>query len=118
MTRKWQDIEYREKVTVAIRKSRENPELARKGSVKMKSYYREHPEKKEKISQNVKEYLSKPENRKFVDSDSHPKPVICVETGEYFPSQMAAEIATGYSGFHKVCAGIRHTSGGYHWRYA
>ena len=118
MTRKWQDIEYREKVTAAISKSRENLEVARKGSVKMKSYYKEHPEKKEEIGQNVKEYLSKPENRKFVDSDSHLKPVICVETGEYFPSQMAAEIATGYSGIHKVCAGIRHTSGGDHWRYA
>ena len=118
MTRKWQDIEYREKVTAAIRKSRENPELARKGSVKMKSYYRELPEKKEEISQSMKEYISKPENRKFVNSDSHPKPVICVETGEYFPSQMAAEMATGYCGIHKVYAGIRHTCGGDHWRYA
>ena len=118
MTRKWQDIEYREKDTAAIRKSRENPELARKGSVKMKSYYKEHPEKKEEIGQNVKEYLSKPENRKFLDSDSHPKPVICVETGEYFPSQNAVQKATGYGGIHRVCQGFQNTAGGYHWRYA
>lgn len=66
----------------------------------------------------MKEYLSKPGNRAFVESDRHAKPVICVETGEYFPSQCAAEKATGYGGIHRVCQGFQNTAGGYHWRYA
>ena len=66
----------------------------------------------------MKEYLSKLENRAFVVSDTHAKPVICVETGEYFPSQNAAQKATGYGGIHRVCQGFQNTAGGYHWRYA
>ena len=53
----------------------------------------------------MKEYLSKPENRKFVESDKHAKPVICVETGEYYSSQSAVEVTTGYGGIHGVCQG-------------
>ena len=66
----------------------------------------------------VEEYLSKPENRAFIDSDRRPKPVICVETGDVYPSQQAAEKATGYSGIHKACKGQKYTSRGYHWKYA
>ena len=66
----------------------------------------------------MQEYLSKPGNRAFVESDSHAKPVICVKTGEYFPSQQAAERATGFVGIHKACGGKQLTSGGYHWQYA
>ena len=48
--------------------------------------YQEHPEKRAEISRRMKVYLSKPENRKFVESDKNAKPVICVETGEYYSS--------------------------------
>ena len=65
----------------------------------------------------MQEYLSKPENRKFVDCCSRAKPVICVETGEVYPSQLAAEKSTGYAGIHKACSGLQNTSGGYHWRF-
>ena len=39
---------------------------------------------------------------KSVETDSFDRTVICVETEEYFPSQMVAEKATVYSGIHKV----------------
>ena len=82
-----------------------------------KRIFQEHPERKEEIRRQMREYLSVPGNRAFVESDSHAKPVICVETGEYYPSQQAAERATGFSGIHKVCAGRSYTAGGYHWKY-
>ena len=52
-----------------------------------------------------------------MESDSHAKPVICVETGVVYPSQKAAENATGYTGIHKACAGKQFTAGGLHWKY-
>ena len=66
----------------------------------------------------MKEYLSKPGNRAFVDSDSCARTVICVVTGQYYPSQKAAENATRFGGIHKVCAGKSYTAGGYHGHYA
>ena len=114
----WQDPEYRERCSACRRAASENPDLAEKQRAVQKRFFQEHPERKEEISRKMKEYLSKPGNRAFVESDRHAKPVICVETGEYFPSQLAAEKATGYSGIHKVCKGQKYTSGGYHWKYA
>ncbi len=113
------DPEYRERLKRGHQKAYENdPNYWKKVSFSRKRFYAEHPEEKEKIRQRMREYLSKPENRAFIDSDSHAKPVICVETGEYYPSQSAAEKATGLYGIHKVCAGKKLTSGGFHWRYA
>ena len=114
----WQDPEYRERCSACRRAASENPDLAEKQRAVQKRFFQEHPERKEEISRKMKEYLSKPGNRAFVESDSHAKPVICVETGEYFPSQCAAEKATGYRGIHRVCQGFQITAGGYHWRYA
>ena len=114
----WQDPEYRERCSACRRAASENPDLAEKQRAVQKRFFQEHPERKEEISRKMKEYLSKPGNRAFVESDRHAKPVICVETGEYFPSQLAAEKATGYSGIHKACKGQKYTSGGYHWKYA
>ena len=114
----WQDSEYRERCSASRRAASENPDLAEKQRAVQKRFFQEHPERKEEISRKMKEYLSKPGNRAFVESDSHAKPVICVETGEYFPSQCAAEKATGYRGIHRVCQGFQNTAGGYHWRYA
>ena len=37
---------------------------------------------------------------------------------EYYPSQKAAEKATGFSSIHKACSGKQYTASGYHWRYA
>ena len=114
----WQDPDFRERCSSARREASADPGLAEKLSMIRKRGYKEHPERREEVRRNVREYLSKPENRAFIESDSHPKPVICIETGEVFPSQKAAERATGYSGIHKVCAGRQYTAGGYHWRYA
>ena len=82
-----------------------------------KKNWEEHPERREAYRKLMQEYLSKPENRTFVESDKRAKPVICVETGELFPSQHAAEKRIGFSGVHKVCRGCQDTCGGYHWRY-
>ena len=112
------DLTLRHRISKGVQDLYENPEYVRKCSRTHKRYYEEHPEKKEEISRRMKEYLSKLENRAFVVSDTHAKPVICVETGEYFPSQNAAQKATGYGGIHRVCQGFQNTAGGYHWRYA
>ena len=114
----WKDPDFRERCTSARRAANENPDLAEKQKAVQKRFYQEHPERKEVISRKMKEYLSKPGNRAFVESDSHAKPVICVETGEVYPSQKAAEKATGYCGIHKACKGQKYTCGGYHWKYA
>ena len=113
----WQDPEFREKCSACRRAASENPDLAERQRAVHKRNYQEHPEKRAEISRRMKEYLSKPENRAFINSDRRPKPVICVETGAVYPSQMAAEKATGYSGIHKACKGQKYTSGGYHWKY-
>ena len=114
----WKDPDFRERCSSARRAANENPDLAEKQKAVQKRFYQEHPERKEVISRKMKEYLSKPGNRAFVESDSHAKPVICVETGEVYPSQKAAEKATGYCGIHKACKGQKYTCGGYHWKYA
>ena len=79
------------------------------------AYYQRHPEARRRIAMQVSEYLRSPEGRKFVLSSTKAKPVRCVETGEVYLSQNAAEKATGYYGIHKACSGIQQVCGGYHW---
>lgn len=53
-------------------------------------------------------------------SERSSKSVRCVETGMVYPSQLAAQKATGI-GKSEICAcckGRQHTAGGYHWEYA
>ena len=114
----WKDHDFRRRVMIGMRKANENPELALKHRVAINKNFAEHPERREKISRWMKEYLSDPANRAFLETDHHPKPVLCVETGEFFPSQSAAERETGFQNIHKACAGRYLTAGGYHWRYA
>ena len=83
----------------------------------MLAYYRRHPEARRRIAMQVSEYLRSPAGRKFAECCSKPKPVRCVETGEVFPSQKAAEDKTGFRNIHKVCAGKKSVCGGYHWEY-
>ena len=47
------------------------------------------------------------------------KAVICVETGEVFATMKEAEAKTGilWQGISHVVRGVRHTAGGYHWKY-
>lgn len=114
----WRDPVYRERAAVGRRQvCVMNFDLAERTRASHKSYYDAHPERREEISLQMRSYLSKPENRAFINADSHGRPVICVETGVVYPSQRAAEKVTGYSGIHKVCHGRQATSGGYHWRF-
>ena len=132
-----EDPDYRERVKAGIREAYEkdpgyrvrvseghrvayekDPGIAGRVSAAKKMYYAQNPEKRAEISRQMKEYLSKPENRAFIESDSRPKPVICIETGEIYPSQSAAERSTGFYGIHKVCNGKLCSAGGFHWRYA
>lgn len=48
------------------------------------------------------------------------KPVICVEKGRCYPSQIEAGRQLGICHRHinDCCKGRRHTTGGYHWKYA
>ena len=132
-----EDPDYRERVKAGIREAYEkdpgyrvrvseghrvayekDPGIAGRVSAAKKMYYAQNPEKRVEISRQMKEYLSKPENRAFIESDSRPKPVICIETGEIYPSQSAAERSTGFYSIHKVCNGKLCSAGGFHWRYA
>ena len=82
-----------------------------------KQLFREQPERRKAVSDFMKEYLSHPENRAFVEAGGKAKPVMCIETGECYPSQSAAEKDCGFYNVHKVCSGKYATCGGYHWRY-
>lgn len=51
------------------------------------------------------------------------KPVVCIETGEFFWSARNAAISLGKSSggvgsISMCCRGLQHTAYGYHWRYA
>jgi len=62
----------------------------------------------------------KTETHKKRISEARSMPVICVETGEWFPSGKAAADAKGFArgSMSHVLRGNRNTAGGYHWRYA
>ena len=94
-----------------------DPDYVKQNQATRRQIYKEQPERRQAISDFMKEYLSHPENRAFVDADVKAKPVMCVETGECFPSQCAAEKASGFYNVHKACAGRFKTCGGFHWRY-
>ena len=115
----WNDPKFRERCTAGRREVCEmNFDLAHHTRAVHRQYYASHPERREEISRQMRVYLSDPANRAFVDADPRSKPVVCVETGVVYPSQLAAEKATGFTGIHKVCRGRQYTAGGYHWRYA
>ena len=114
----WQDPDYRRRsIEGRAAVNVGNTALSARMQETTRLYFREHPEAGAAVSDFMSAYLLTPEGRKFVESDSHPKPVRCVETGEVYPSQRAAERATGFCTIHKVCAGRTRTSGGYHWEY-
>ena len=113
-----EDPGYRARVSEGIMKAYDNnPVLAGRISAARKMYLSQNPERKAEISRQMKEYLSKPENRAFVESSGKPRPVFCVETRETYPSQLAAERATGFTGINKACHGRQFTAGGYHWQF-
>ena len=115
----WSDPSFREKCSAGRREVCEmNFDLAHHTRAVHRQYYASHPERREEISRQMRVYLSDPANRAFLDADPRGKPVVCVETGVVYPSQLAAEKATGFTGIHKVCRGRQYTAGGYHWRYA
>ena len=114
----WKDPDFRERTTAGLIKAKENPELSLRLRASRERMFAKHPEKREEISRQMKEYLSDPENRAFFKAGNRPKPVVCLESGAYYPSQSAAERATGFQNIHKVCAGRYLTAGGCHWRYA
>ena len=80
----WQDPDFQERCSSARRAASEDPELANRQSTIQKRIYAKHPEKREENSWQMKEFLSRSGNRAFVESDSHAKPVICVETWRVF----------------------------------
>ena len=114
----WKNPEYRERCSSSRRRASENPDLAMKQRQTRKSILEEHPEIRENISRRMQAYFANPGEKPFLTCDRHPKPVICIETGVSYPSQKAAERATGFRNIYKACAGKQNTAGGYHWRYA
>lgn len=48
------------------------------------------------------------------------KPVLCVEKGIIYPSQIEAgkQLGIGHRHINDCCKGRRNTTGGYHWKYA
>ena len=114
--REWNDPAQRKKMTeTRAAACVGNTDLAERSRASQKRFYAENPDRREEVRQRMQEYLSRPENRAFVEADRRAKPVRCVETGEVFRSQRAAEKAIGFCGIHKVCRGWQRTCGGYHW---
>ena len=70
-------------------------------------------EYRRKKSESTRKYLATHEHSRKA------KAVICVETGEVFRSQGAAERATGvnHGGISGVCRGLLRSAGGLHWKY-
>ena len=91
-------------------------EVSSDRSMHMLRYFARCPERRKEIAAHVSNYLMTEEGRSFPECDNRPQPVLCVETGQVYPSQRAAERVTGLKGIHKVCSGSRSVSGGYHWR--
>ena len=95
----------------------ENREYNLANQKRAKEYYETHPERRAEISGQMREYLLSPKGRKFVLCSPKPKPVVCVETVEIYPSAREAERAIGICGVHKACNGTQKICGGYHWRH-
>ena len=93
-----------------------HPEFCQMHSESKRTYYRDHPEARKRISQQMREYVLSLEGRAFLHSSRKAKPVRCVETGETFPSLRSAERARG-SGVKKACSGKQVISCGYHWEF-
>ena len=94
-----------------------DPDYVKLNQTIKKQMFKDQPERRKAVSDFMKEYLSHPENRAFLEAGGKAKPVMCVETGECYPSQCAAERASGFRNVHKACAGRVATCGGVHWRY-
>ena len=88
-------------------------------------YGKHHSEEtKQKISESKKgTLLSEGVKQKISQTlkEKHPrsKKVLCIETGEIYPSarQAAEAIGVPHTCISRVCNGQRKTSGGYHWKY-
>ena len=93
------------------------PANAKRSQAVVKKAYEERPELREMVREQMKKRSAAGKNIAFLESCHKAKPVVCVETGEMFPSARAAERATGFAGIHKVCSGVRSLSGGYHWKW-
>ena len=93
------------------------PANAKKNQAVVKRAYEERPELRELVRQRMKKRSAEGKNRAFIESSRKAKPVVCIETGEMYPSTRAAERATGFASIHKVCSGVRSLSGGYHWKW-
>ena len=112
------DPDYRRRVSEGVLRAYENdPAYFQRLREAARMRYQREPERREQARRQMREDLSHPENRAFANCDKHPKPVRCVETGEIFSSQQAAERATGLSSLHKVFSGNRKTCGGCHWEH-
>ncbi|MBQ3374737.1 MAG: GIY-YIG nuclease family protein [Oscillospiraceae bacterium] len=95
-----------------------HPEAALVQKAAMEAYFTEHPEVKDGIRDRMKKRSLEGKNTRFLYASHRPRPVVCVETGEVYASQLEAERITGFKAIHMVCKGQRATAGGKHWKYA
>ena len=111
-----------------VNRAKENPprkgvklseDQIRRQRESLKNFYKNNPEAKENMRKiHIGKKASKETREKL--SLKKQKPVICIETGEFFPSIIAASKGERSlkDGISKVCLGRMRTSGGYHWKYA
>ena len=97
---------------------RKSTESCRTSSLAQKGKFKQCPELRDKIREDMKKKAADGQLDYFVHSDSRPKPVICLETGIVYASIRAAIRATGFSAIQKACSGSQRTCGGRHWRFA
>ena len=93
------------------------PANAKKNQSAIKRTYEARPELRELVRQQMKKRSADGLNRAFLEGSRKAKPVMCIETGEVFPSQRAAKRMTGFAGINQACSGIHTASGGYHWKW-
>ena len=84
--------------------------------------YELHPERRDKVSRSMSLYYSDKDNRQEITERNkrvHNRPVLCVETGQVFPSLQSAakHIGVAYPNISSCCRHQHYTSGGFHWRY-
>ncbi|MBE5802793.1 MAG: GIY-YIG nuclease family protein [Clostridiales bacterium] len=97
-----------EKMRMHLDKLHSDPEITKKRSSSMKITWKENRER----------FL---ENRTYLSGEDNPmaRAIICLESGQQYPTARAAELDTGvsYKAISNAVRGKAKTAGGYHWEY-
>lgn len=110
----WLRPGYREEMGAKIRAAASRPEVKQKKSVSLRLSHSK-PETKAKMKASAGRVQWALESRVL-----RSKPIICVETGEWFMNTYEVKRKHGFDNgsINRVCNGKKKRVGGYHWRFA